>query len=78
MTTTQTSMQDQLDRLLVAAAGRFGRQVRMIACADPELAPVRSATVTRMRERMEQRGYRVDTSIVASAILDRVLHQQAV
>ena len=77
MTTIQTSAQDQLDQLLIAASGRFGRQARMIACPDPELAPARAATVARMCERM-QRGYRIDTDVVASAILDRVLHHQAV
>ena len=72
MTTALRYTHDEaLDELLPAAAGRFGREVRKIACPDPELAPSRTTEVERMRERMES-GYDVDPRLVAAAILERL------
>jgi hypothetical protein len=62
----------ELDELLPNAAGRFGREVRKIACPDPELAPSRKTEVERMRERMKKSGYDVDARLVAAAILERL------
>jgi hypothetical protein len=53
-------------------AGRFGRDVRTIACPDPELAPSRTSEVERMRELMKKSGYDVDARLVAAAILERL------
>jgi hypothetical protein len=63
---------DQLDLLLARAVGRFGRPARMIDCTDPEAAPCRDTTVARMRDRLDGTEYRIDTSLVATAIVDRV------
>jgi hypothetical protein len=63
---------DELADLLVQAAGRFGREARTIACADPELAPARTTEVKRMRDRMKKSGYEVDPRLVAAAILERL------
>lgn len=62
----------ELERLLPKAAGRFGREVRKIACPDPEMAPSRKTEVERMRERMKKSGYDVDPRLVAAAILERL------
>ena len=73
MTTALRYTHDEaLDELLPAAAGRFGREVRKIACPDPELAPSRTTEVERIRERMKKRGYDVDPRLVAAAILERL------
>ena len=63
---------EELDELLPKAAGRFGREVRKIACPDPELAPSRKTEVERMRERMKKSGYDVDPRLIAAAILERL------
>lgn len=70
--TLQYSPHDQLDDLLAASAGRFGRRLPTIACPDPEMAPARSGTVLLMRSRINRAGYRVDPRLVADAIVDRV------
>jgi hypothetical protein len=62
----------ELEELLPTAAGRFGREVRRIACPDPEMAPSRKMEVERMRERMKKSGYDVDPRLVAAAILERL------
>jgi hypothetical protein len=67
-----TLNEELLDQLLPAAAGRFGREVRKIACPDPEMAPSRTTEVERMRERMKKSGYDVDPRLVAAAILERL------
>lgn len=67
-----SSSPDQLEQLLATAGGRFGRQVRTIACPDPEMAPVRSATVARLRARTTAGEYRIDPAAVADAIVERV------
>jgi hypothetical protein len=73
MTETLLSTQhDQLDELFARAAGRFGRQIRTIAWPDPDMAPARTATVWRMRERMKTSDYHIDPLLVANAIVDRV------
>ncbi len=63
---------EELLELLPQAAGRFGREVRKIACPDPEMAPSRKMEVERMRERMKKSGYDVDPRLVAAAILERL------
>jgi hypothetical protein len=73
MTTALRYTHDEvLDELLPEAAGRFGREVRKIACPDPEMAPSRTTEVERMRERMKKSGYDVDPRLVAAAILERL------
>jgi len=62
----------QLDELLRKAAGRFGREVRTIACPNPDMAPARKTEVERMRERLKKSGYDVDPRLVATAILERL------
>jgi anti-sigma28 factor (negative regulator of flagellin synthesis) len=66
------SKHDELTELLQKAAGRFGREVRMIASADPEMAESRTTEVENMRRRLKQGGYDVDPRLVAAAILDRL------
>lgn len=63
---------DQLAELLTSAAGRFARRIRTIAWPDPEMAPPRSSTVVRMRERINSGEYQIDSQLVANAIVDRV------
>jgi hypothetical protein len=63
---------DQLDRLLAATTGRFGRPLHTISCTDPELAPTRTETVIRMRARMQDGQYRIDPLVVSDAIVARV------
>jgi anti-sigma-28 factor FlgM len=70
--TLHTSPHEQLQHIFAKAAGRFGRQVRTIAWTDAETAPARPATVARMRARVEAGEYRVDSSVVADAIVERV------
>ena len=62
----------ELDELLAKAAGRFGREVREIACPDPEMAPSRTTEVERMRDLMKKSGDDVDPRLVAAAILERL------
>jgi hypothetical protein len=62
----------ELDELLPRTAGRFGREVRTIACPDPEMAPSRTTEVERIRELMKKSGYDVDPRLVAAAILERL------
>ncbi len=54
------------------ASGRFARQLRTIACADPEMAPARSSTVARMRERLQTSEFRIDPRLVSGAIMERM------
>ena len=63
---------DELSELLLRAAGRFGREVRVIACPDPELSPSRKLEVEKMRTRLKKSGYDVDPRLVAAAILERL------
>ncbi|MEO8687394.1 MAG: hypothetical protein ABI611_04120 [Solirubrobacteraceae bacterium] len=69
--TLTTTSHDQLDDLLATAVGRFGRPARIIDWDDPEDAPARILTVARMRDRLNGE-YRIDDSLVATAIVDRV------
>ena len=62
----------QLDELLANAAGRFGREVRTIACPNPDMAPSRTTEVERMRDLMKKSGYEVDPRLVANAIFERL------
>jgi hypothetical protein len=70
--TLQYSPHKQLEDLLAASAGRFGRRLPTIAWPDPEMAPTRSGTVLLMRSRINRAGYTVDPRLVADAIVDRV------
>jgi hypothetical protein len=70
--TVRSSSHDQLEELLAATAGRFGRRIRTIAWPDPDMAPARSTTVVCMRERMSESEYQIDALVVADAIVDRV------
>ena len=63
---------DELLELLDKAAGRFGREVRVIACPDPEQSQTRTMDVERMRTRLKKSGYDVDPRLVAAAILERL------
>jgi hypothetical protein len=63
---------DQLAELLTATTGRFTRRIRTIAWPDPEMAPARSSTVMRMRDRINSGEYQIDPQLVANAIVDRV------
>jgi hypothetical protein len=70
--TLVSSPHDQLAELIATAAGRFGRRVRTIAWPEPDMAPARSTTVVRMRERINSSEYQIDPLLVANAIVDRV------
>jgi hypothetical protein len=72
LTMTTLSATHELDRILAATTGRFGRPLRTISWTDPELAPTRLETVIRMRARIKDGGYRVDPSLVAGAIIEHV------
>jgi hypothetical protein len=63
---------DELVELLLKAAGRFGREVRVIACPEPEQSQPRKMDVERMRMRLKKSGYDVDPRLVAAAILERL------
>ena len=67
-----SKQQDELAELLSKAAGRFGREVRVIACPDPEHAESRKMEVENMRTRLKKSGYDVDPRLVAAAILERL------
>lgn len=71
-TALRYSKHDELSELLLKVAGRFGREVRMIACPDPEMAQARTTEVEMMRERLKKSGYDVDPRLVAAAILERL------
>ena len=64
---------EQLEHLLPTATGRFGRPLMTIAYPDPETAPVRTATVLRMQERMQSSDYRINARLVSGAIVERML-----
>jgi hypothetical protein len=70
--TSTLSATHELDRILAATTGRFGRPLRTIAWTDPELAPTRLETVIRMRARIKDGGYHVDPVLVAGAIIEHV------
>jgi len=72
MTSTLLS-QEQLEHLFPTAGGRFGRQIKTIAYADPETAPARTMTVWRMRERMQASDFRIDPRVVSGAIVERMV-----
>ena len=69
---TMTSTLLSPEQLVSTATGRFGRQLMTIAHPDPETAPVRTATVTRMQERMRTSDYRIDPRLVSGAIIERL------
>jgi hypothetical protein len=67
-----SKQQDELTELLLKAAGRFGREVRVIGCPDPEQDQSRKMVVEAMRTRLKKSGYDVDPRLVAAAILERL------
>ena len=67
-----TQQQELAELLPQRTAGRFGREVRTIACPDPEKTPSRTSEVERIRELMKTSGYDVDPRLVATAILERL------
>lgn len=71
MTSTLLS-NEQLEHLFPMAAGRFGRQIKTIAYADPETAPTRTMTVWRMRQRMQASDFQIDPRVVSGAIVERM------
>jgi len=71
-TSVRYTQHDELTELQLKAAGRFGREVRVIASPDPEQCPSRKAAVERMRTRLKKSGYDVDPRLVAAAILERL------
>jgi hypothetical protein len=71
-TALRYSKHDELSELLLKVAGRFGREVRVIRCPDPEMAQSRTMEVEKMRQRLKKSGYDVDPRLVAAAILDRL------
>jgi hypothetical protein len=71
-TALRYSRQDELTELLSRAAGRFGREPRVIDCPDPEQSQSRKVEVERMRTRLKKSGYDVDPRLVAAAILERL------
>ena len=70
-TTLRYTENDQLAELMAGSVGRFGREVRTIANANPELTPVRARDVEHMRQKQKS-GYEVDPRLVAIAILERL------
>ena len=70
--TSTLSATHELDRILAATTGRFGRPLRTISWTDPELAPTRVETVIRMRARIKDGRYCIDPSLVAGAIIEHV------
>jgi hypothetical protein len=71
-TALRYSKHDELMELILKAAGRFGRDVRVIACPNPEQSQPRKTEVERMRMRLKKSGYDVDPRLVAAAILERL------
>ena len=71
-TTLRYTKHDELTELLDKATGRFGREVRVISCPDPEQAQSRKMEVERMRSRLKKSGYDVDPRLIAAAILERL------
>ena len=63
---------EQREHLFPTTSGRFGRQAGTIACPDPEMAPARSTTVARMRERLQTSDFRIDPRLVSGAIIERI------
>ena len=71
-TALRYTRQDELEELLLEAAGRFGRGARVIAFPDPQQDQSRKMEVARMRTRVKKSGYDVDPRLVAAAILERL------
>ena len=70
--TPQTARHDQLAEPVARSAGRFASQIGTIGWPDPELAPVRRATVLRMQARVQYRDYQIDSFVLAEAISERL------
>ena len=70
--TLNTSTLDQLDQLLNQAVSRLDGELGTIATPDPEMTPIRTRAVLRMRTQLIAGEYEVDAAAVAEAIVDRV------
>ena len=70
--TLQAAPHEQLAEPVAGSAGGFASQIGTIGWPDPELAPVRRATVLRMQARVQYRDYQIDSAVVAKAISDRL------
>ena len=70
--TFQATLQDHHAEPAARSAGRFASQIDTAGWPDPELAPVRSATVLRMQARVQYRDYQIDAAAVADAITERL------
>ena len=70
--TLQAAPHDQLAEPVATSAGRFASQIGTTGWPDPELAPVRRATVLRMQARVQYRDYQIDSSVLADAIVERL------
>jgi len=70
--TFQAAPHDQLAEPVASSTGRFASQIGTTGWPDPELAPVRSATVLRLKARVQYREYKIDSSVLADAISERL------
>ena len=70
--TLHTALHDHLAEPVAAPTGRFASQIGTTGWPDPELAPVRRATVLRMQARVQYRDYQIDSSVLADAIVERL------
>ena len=70
--TLHTALHDQLAEPVAAPTGRFTSQIGTTGWPDPELAPIRRATVLRMQARVQYRDYQINSSVLADAIVERL------
>ena len=70
--TLETALHDQRADPVARSAGRFASQIGTSGWPDPELAPVRRATVLRMQARVQYRDYQIDSFVLAEAISERL------
>jgi hypothetical protein len=70
--TFQAAPHDQLAEPVAGPAAHFASQIGTIGWPDPELAPVRRATVLRMQARVQYRDYQIDSVVLADAISERL------
>jgi hypothetical protein len=70
--TLQAAHDVQLAEPVARSAGRFASQIGTTGWPDPELAPVRRATVLRMQARVQYRDYQIDAVVLAAAISERL------
>jgi len=70
--TFQAARHEHLAEPVAGSAGHFASQIGTTGWPDPELAPVRRATVLRMRARVPYREYQIESSVLADAISERL------